>query len=232
MSTADTRPPVFGVHHTAYRCRDAEETRAFYEDKLGFPMTLALEIEEEPSTGNPLKYLHVFFDIGSHKADEPNYIAFFELPDTPADESTFAQKWGFDLHLAMRVDGHEDLAAWKPGGVEDPIAGPEYPGQRPDRPRHLQFDLFQRSERLCAGVRRRERAGARRAGPGSLRGAGQSGAVERLEGGAVGPPGPISPACPPPVSLSSQSWGRYPAAVPRPRPALRSGWSRRCARRR
>ena len=113
MSTADTRPPVYGVHHTAYRCRDAEETRAFYEDKLGFPMTLALEIEEEPSTGNPLKYLHIFFDIGSHKPDAPNYIAFFELPDTPADETTFAQKWGFDLHLAIRVDSHEDLAAWK-----------------------------------------------------------------------------------------------------------------------
>lgn len=113
MTTADASPPVFGVHHTAYRCRDAEETRAFYEDKLGFPMTLALEIEEEPSTGNPLKYLHIFFDIGSHKADEPAYIAFFELPDTPADETTFAQKWGFDLHLAMRVNGHADLAAWK-----------------------------------------------------------------------------------------------------------------------
>ena len=113
MTTAETRPPVFGVHHTAYRCRDAEETRAFYEDKLGFPMTLALEIEEEPSTGNPLKYLHIFFDIGSHKADEPNYIAFFELPDTPAGETAFAPKWGFDLHLALRVDSHADLAAWK-----------------------------------------------------------------------------------------------------------------------
>ena len=68
---------------------------------------------EEPSTGSPLKYLHIFFDIGSHKPDAPSYIAFFELPDTPADETTFAQKWGFDLHLAMRVDSHEDLAAWK-----------------------------------------------------------------------------------------------------------------------
>lgn len=126
MTTADARPPVFGVHHTAYRCRDAEETRAFYEDRLGFPMTLALEIEEEPSTGNPLKYLHIFFDIGSHKADEPAYIAFFELPDTPADETTFARKWGFDLHLAMRVDSHEDLQAWKSRLREQgiPVKGP------------------------------------------------------------------------------------------------------------
>lgn len=24
-----------GIHHSAYRCRDAEETRGFYEDVLG-----------------------------------------------------------------------------------------------------------------------------------------------------------------------------------------------------
>ena len=28
-------PPVLGLHHSAYRCRDAEETRHFYEDILG-----------------------------------------------------------------------------------------------------------------------------------------------------------------------------------------------------
>ena len=27
--------PVNGLHHIAYRCRDAEETRRFYEDLLG-----------------------------------------------------------------------------------------------------------------------------------------------------------------------------------------------------
>lgn len=113
MPDPASHPTTLGVHHTAYRCRDVEETRVFYEDKLGFPLTLALEINEEPSTGNPLKYMHIFFDIGSHKDDEPNYIAFFELPDTPADETTFAPRWGFDLHLAVRVDGHDTLAAWK-----------------------------------------------------------------------------------------------------------------------
>ena len=126
MTTADTRPPVFGVHHTAYRCRDAEETRAFYEDKLGFPMTLALEIEEEPSTGNPLKYMHVFFDIGSHKADAPSYIAFFELPDTPADETTFAQKMG--LRPASRHAGGQPRG---PGGVEEAAALWRHLGQGP-----------------------------------------------------------------------------------------------------
>ena len=30
--------PVLGLHHNAYRCRDAEETRHFYEDVLGLPL--------------------------------------------------------------------------------------------------------------------------------------------------------------------------------------------------
>ena len=56
------RPAVQGVHHAAYRCRDAEETRHFYEDLLGFPLTMALEIDEQPTTGDPVKYMHLFFD--------------------------------------------------------------------------------------------------------------------------------------------------------------------------
>ena len=30
--------PINGLHHFAYRCRDAEETRVFYEDILGLPL--------------------------------------------------------------------------------------------------------------------------------------------------------------------------------------------------
>ena len=107
------RPQVQGVHHAAYRCRDAEETRAFYEDVLGFPLTMALEIDEQPTTGDPVKYMHVFFDIGGHEPAEPGSIAFFELPDHPTDPAMFERKWGFDVHLAMRVPGHDALAAWK-----------------------------------------------------------------------------------------------------------------------
>ena len=44
-------PPVTGAHHAAFRCRNAEETRTFYEDTLGFPMVQALDIAEHPTTG-------------------------------------------------------------------------------------------------------------------------------------------------------------------------------------
>ena len=34
------------MHHTAYRCADAEQTRAFYEDFLGLPLVDAFEINQ------------------------------------------------------------------------------------------------------------------------------------------------------------------------------------------
>jgi catechol 2,3-dioxygenase-like lactoylglutathione lyase family enzyme len=36
---------VRGLHHAAYRCRDAEQTREFYEDFLGLPLVDAFEIQ-------------------------------------------------------------------------------------------------------------------------------------------------------------------------------------------
>ena len=37
---------IKGLHHNAYRCRDSEETRKFYEDFLGLPLVNAFEIEQ------------------------------------------------------------------------------------------------------------------------------------------------------------------------------------------
>ena len=36
---------IKGLHHNAYRCRDSEETRKFYEDFLGLPLANAFEIK-------------------------------------------------------------------------------------------------------------------------------------------------------------------------------------------
>ena len=110
-----TQPPVLGAHHSAYRCRNAEETRAFYEDVLGFPLVQALDIAEHPTTGEALNYMHVFFDIGGHLDEAPNYIAFFEVVDEdrslPAFE--FKRQWGMNLHFAMGVSDHAALATWR-----------------------------------------------------------------------------------------------------------------------
>ncbi len=109
------RPPVYGLDHSAYRCRDAEETRAFYEDVVGFPLRQALRIDRHPTTGEPVNYLHIFFDIGGGDPDRPSYIAFFDVVDHPGDDpdELFKTRWGMDLHFAMRVADHAALASWK-----------------------------------------------------------------------------------------------------------------------
>ncbi len=43
--------PIQQLHHYAYRCRDAEETRHFYEDILGLPLYHIIQSDVVPSTG-------------------------------------------------------------------------------------------------------------------------------------------------------------------------------------
>lgn len=113
--TDPTQKPVFGLHHSAYRCRDAEETRAFYEDVLGFPLRLAMEVPANPVTREPVNYMHLFFDIGSRDPDAPEYIAFFDVPGSHDghEDFDFKHQWGLDLHFAMKVEDVEAVKAWR-----------------------------------------------------------------------------------------------------------------------
>ena len=90
---------IKGLHHNAYRCRDSEETRRFYEDFLGLPLTLAFEIGET-KTGRATHALHTFYQL-----DDGAYLAFFEVPDDPFE---FKTQSDFDLHIALEV-AHADL---------------------------------------------------------------------------------------------------------------------------
>ena len=86
---------IKGLHHNAYRCRDSEETRAFYEDFLGLPLAHALPIGET-KTGRSVQALHTFFQMG-----DGSFLAFFEVPGTPF---AFKPQHDFDLHIALEVD--------------------------------------------------------------------------------------------------------------------------------
>ena len=97
---------IKGLHHNAYRCRDSEQTRAFYEDFLGLPLMHAFEIRQT-ITGRESKVLHSFFQM-----DDGSFLAFFEEPDAPFE---FKQQRDFDLHIALEVS-HEDLLAMKARG--------------------------------------------------------------------------------------------------------------------
>jgi catechol 2,3-dioxygenase-like lactoylglutathione lyase family enzyme len=96
-----------GIHHSAFRCRDAEETRRFYEDVLGLPMAAALAFAEEPGTGKPHPYVHIFFRL-----PDGNFIAFFDAPDS-ATPAHFRPGHGFDRHIAFEAGSLERLGAWK-----------------------------------------------------------------------------------------------------------------------
>jgi catechol 2,3-dioxygenase-like lactoylglutathione lyase family enzyme len=100
------------LHHNAYRCRDSEATRRFYEDFLGLPLAGTLEIKETKS-GRRTETLHTFYRL-----DDGSYLAFFEAPDMPFE---FKPQHDFDLHIALEVDEsslHEMLARGKSRGVE------------------------------------------------------------------------------------------------------------------
>ena len=103
---------IHGLHHNAYRCRDSEETRRFYEDFLELPLAGTLEIGETKS-GRKTDTLHTFYRLG-----DGSYLAFFEAPDMPFE---FKPQHDFDLHIALEVDMptlHDMLAKGKSAGIE------------------------------------------------------------------------------------------------------------------
>lgn len=85
---------IKGLHHNAYRCRDSEETRKFYEDFLGLPLVQAFEIKESKS-GRKTSVLHSFY-----KLDDGSCLAFFDAPDAPFE---FKAQHDYDLHIALEV---------------------------------------------------------------------------------------------------------------------------------
>jgi catechol 2,3-dioxygenase-like lactoylglutathione lyase family enzyme len=86
---------IKGLHHSAYRCRDSEETRRFYEDFLGLPLVNTLILGETKS-GRATHTLHTFYRL-----DDGSHLAFFETDDFPFE---FKRQHDFDLHIALEVD--------------------------------------------------------------------------------------------------------------------------------
>ena len=103
---------IKGLHHNAYRCRDSEETRKFYEQFLELPLADAFEIKET-KTGRQTSVLHSFYQMG-----DGSFLAFFEAPDRPFE---FKDQHDFDLHIALEVDAEtleRMLAKGKAEGIE------------------------------------------------------------------------------------------------------------------
>jgi catechol 2,3-dioxygenase-like lactoylglutathione lyase family enzyme len=108
--------PIQGLHHYAYRCKDAEETRHFYEDILGLPLAHVIRAERVPSTGEYCPYVHIFFEM-----QDGSYMAFFDLGDGQAAEPS-ANTPDWVNHIALQVGSEAELrqakAKLESAGVE------------------------------------------------------------------------------------------------------------------
>jgi len=100
---------IKGLHHNAYRCRDSEETRRFYEDFLGLPLATTLEIGET-KTGRRVSALHTFYEM-----DDGSYLAFFEVPDSPFE---FKEQHDYDMHIAVEVSEPDMMKMLEQGRSE------------------------------------------------------------------------------------------------------------------
>lgn len=111
---------ISGLHHAAYRCKDAKETVDFYTRYLDLGFNIAVAENEVPSTGEWSPHIHIFLQMG-----DGAFVAFFELPEDKGnilDPETPA----WVQHLALKVPDMETLKLYKnrleDGGVE--VLGP------------------------------------------------------------------------------------------------------------
>ncbi len=98
---------VRGLHHVAYRCKDAQATVDFYTTVLGLEYDLAVAADHVPSTGKHEPHMHVFFRMG-----DGSFIAFFELPEA-AEMQLDPNTPDWVQHLALKVDDVDTLLAHK-----------------------------------------------------------------------------------------------------------------------
>ena len=91
------------LRHYAYKARDAEEPRHFYEDILGLPLYHIIQSDYVPSTGEYCPYTHFFFRL-----QDGSFIAFFDLGDDVKPlPSPNTPLWV--NHISFRVNTVQDL---------------------------------------------------------------------------------------------------------------------------
>jgi glyoxylase I family protein len=89
-----------GIHHAALICSDVEQTIAFYQGLLGFPLVELVENRDYPGS------THFFFDLGND-----TLLGFFDFPGL--DLSQAPEGFGGVQHIAIAVppSAHATLRA-------------------------------------------------------------------------------------------------------------------------
>lgn len=91
LPTTD-RPPSNGrgIHHAALICSDVEQTIAFYQGLLGFPLVELTENRDYPGSS------HFFFDVGNQ-----TLLGFFDFPGLELQPGV--ESIGAVQHIAISV---------------------------------------------------------------------------------------------------------------------------------
>jgi catechol 2,3-dioxygenase-like lactoylglutathione lyase family enzyme len=92
------------LFHHAFRARDSEATRHFYEDLIGMPLIASFVETRVPSTGAPTNYIHTYFGLGDGGA-----LAFFQFAEGNSGASGFEPVSSFDQHIALYMDSIDSL---------------------------------------------------------------------------------------------------------------------------
>ena len=94
-------PDILGLHHSAYKCKNLNETINFYQNILSLPYVHRINEDYVPSTGEYDPYSHIFFQLkdGSH-------IAFFDTKDNEMAKYNCAD---WINHISFNVESIEDL---------------------------------------------------------------------------------------------------------------------------
>lgn len=117
-------PNLSGIHHVAYRCKDAKETTEFYQRVMGMDFDIAFAENEVPSTGEYDPYMHIFLNAGGG-----NILAFFELPEQP-DMGKDPNTPAWVQHIAFKVNSLDELLAAKVNAESEglEVLGPTHHG--------------------------------------------------------------------------------------------------------
>ncbi|AUX09557.1 glyoxalase family protein [Halalkaliarchaeum desulfuricum] len=94
-------PPTTGLHHVTNICTDIEETKAFYEDVLGWQTVKMTENYDDP--GVP----HYYFSP-TPTGEPGTIVSYFEYPD-----SRGAPGPGAGHHFAFGVEDEKTLEEWR-----------------------------------------------------------------------------------------------------------------------
>jgi len=99
--TAFQRPR--GLNHVVYITRDTAATKHFYTTILGMRLVSYAQADQVGSTGEPVRFLHTFFEMG-----DGTCIAFFDIEDLPEETAkSVVPRWA--PHLALSLGSSDEV---------------------------------------------------------------------------------------------------------------------------